>query len=149
MLLAVRRSIRVGRHAGRPLEELGIVPDERHYMTGRDVLGSNDDLVRRAARTLAKKPVYALSVKPFAGNEGARGIVVTASSKIEPPDHGKNISRLDVYLNDRPYKSFDAKDGSIQARRITLARRGDRKLELRLEARDGTNNLVAVYRRTF
>jgi hypothetical protein len=148
ILLAVRRSIRVGRHAGRPLEELGIVPDERHYMTARDVLGSNDDLIRRAARILTKKPVYALSVRPFARTEGTRGIVITASSKIEPPDDGKNISRLDVYVNDRPYRSLDAKDGSIQAKRITLSGRGNRKLQLRLEARDATNNLVAMYRRT-
>jgi hypothetical protein len=147
MLLAVRRSIRVGRHAGRPLEELGIVPDQRHHMTSRDLLGLNDDLVRRAARILTKKPVYALSVKPFTRKEGARGIVVTASSKIEPPNKGRNISRLDVYVDGRPHKSLDAKDGSIPARRITLGVSGERKLELLLEARDGTNNLVAVHRR--
>jgi peptidase S41-like protein len=148
IVLAVRRSIRVGRHAGRPLEELGIVPDERHYMTRRDVLGMNEDLITRAARVLTKKPVYALSVKPFTDKEGARGITITATSKIQPPDNlKKNISRLDIYLNDRPYKSLDAKDGSIQARRITLAGRDHKKLELRLEARDGTNNLVAVHRR--
>ncbi|MDX6385217.1 MAG: hypothetical protein QOK48_2790, partial [Blastocatellia bacterium] len=44
LLVAVRRSIRVGRHAGRPLEELGISPDHRHHMTRRDLLQSNDDL---------------------------------------------------------------------------------------------------------
>ena len=147
ILLAVRRSIRVGRHAGRPLEELGIVPDRRHHMTKRDVLKRNDDLIKRAARILKRKPVYSLSVKALAQKEGVRGIVVTALSKIEPPDSAKNISRLDVYVNDRPYKSLDASDGSIQARRITLAKRGNRKVELRLETRDGTNNLVAVYRR--
>lgn len=148
ILLAVRRSIRGGRHAGRPLEELGIVPDRRHHMTKRDVLNSNDDLIARAARILAKKPVYALSVKPFTRKGGARGIVVTAVSKILTPDSEKKISRLDVYVNDRPYKSLDARDGSIQARRMTLVKRGNRKIELRLEARDGTNNLSAVYRRT-
>jgi len=148
IVLAVRRSIRVGRHAGRPLEELGIVPDRRHHMTKRDVLGTNDDLITRAARMLAKKPVYALSVKPFTDKEGACGIVVTAVSKIEPPDSGKNISRLDLYIDGRPHKSLDAKDGSIPARRITLGASGARKLQLLLEARDGSNNLVAVYRRT-
>jgi len=148
ILVAVRRSIRVGRHAGRPLEELGIVPDQRHYMTRRDVLGSNDDLIRRAARILTKKPVYALSVRPLARTEGTRGIVVTALSQLKQPGSRKNISRLDVYVDGRPYKSLDATDGSIQARRITVAKRGNRKIELRLEARDGTNNLVAVYRRT-
>lgn len=147
MVLAVRRSIRVLRHAGRPLEELGIVPDQRYYMTRRDVLGSNDDLIRRAAKILAKKPVYALSVRPLARTEGTRGIVVTARSKVKPPERGKNISRLDVYVNGRPYKSLDAKDGSIQARRIALGKSGHRRIELLLEARDGTNNLVAVHRR--
>lgn len=148
MLLAVRRSIRVGRHAGRPLEELGIVPDQRHYMTRRDVLGSNDDLIRRAARILMKKPVYSFSVKPFARKDGVRGVLVTVLSKIKPPDTEKNISRLDVYVNGRPYKSVDAAEGAIQARRITLGGSGKGKIELLLEARDGTNNLVAVCRRT-
>ena len=146
IVLAIRRSIRVGRHAGRPLEELGIVPDKRHHMTRRDVLGTNDDLIARAARILSKKPVYALSVKPFADSEGVRGIAITATSKIRPPDNAKNISRLDIYVNDRPYKSLDATDGAIHARRITLARRVSSKDELRLEACDGTNNLVAILR---
>src|SRR2546429_6066681 len=35
MALAIRRSIRVGQRDGRPLEELGIAPDHRHYMTDR------------------------------------------------------------------------------------------------------------------
>jgi hypothetical protein len=146
IVLAVRRSIRVGRHAGRPLEEIGIVPDRRHHMTKRDVLGTNDDLIKRAARSLAKKPVYALSVEPFTRKGGARGIVVTASSKVEPPDSVKNISRLDVYMNGRPFKSVDTKEGSILARRITLGRSGARKTDLRLEAYDGTNKLVAIYK---
>jgi hypothetical protein len=146
MVVALRRSIRVGRHAGRPLEELGIVPDERHHMTRRDVLGTNDDLIKSAARILAKKPVYRLSVEHFTRKEGTRGIVVTAVSKIEPRDSDKNISRLDVYMNGRPYKSVDAKEGSILARRITLRRRGTRKTDLLLEAYDGTSNLVAIYK---
>ena len=116
-------------------------------MTKRDVLKRNDDLIARAARILAKKPVFALSVKPFTRKEGTRGIVVTAVSKIATPDGGKKISRLDVYVGGRPYKSFDAKDGAIHARRITLGRSRSRKSELLLEARDSANNLVAVYRR--
>jgi hypothetical protein len=148
MLVAVRRSIRVGRHAGRPLEELGIVPDHRHHMTKRDVLERNDDLIIRAARILMKKPRYALSAKPFTSKEGSRGIVINASSKIERPDSGKYISRVDVYLDGRPYKSLDAEDGSIRARRITLRRSRRKKTELLLEARDAANNLVAVCRRS-
>jgi hypothetical protein len=147
IVLAVRRSIRVGRHAGRPLEELGIVPDERHYMTRRDVLGTNDDLITRAARVLSKKPVYELSVKPVAAESDVIGIVVTASSKVAPRDLRKNISRIDVYVNDRPHKTLEAIDGAIRARKVTLAKRGNTKIELRLEARDAANNLVAMYRK--
>jgi hypothetical protein len=147
-VLAVRRSIRVGRHAGRPLEELGIVPDRRHYMTRRDVLGTNDDLIKRAARILANKPVYALSVKPFSDKKGARGIVVRASSKVNAADEAKSIARLDINLDHRPFRSLDAQNGSIHAR-VTLAKPGSPKIELYLEARDRTNELVAVYRHTF
>ena len=147
ILLAVRRSIRVGLHAGRPLEELGIVPDQRHQMTRRDVLKRNDDLIARAARILAKKPVYALSVRPLSVVGETRGVVVTAVSKVAPRDNEKNISRLDVYVDGRPFKSLDATDGAIRARRITLGISRHRKANLLLEARDETNNLVAVYRR--
>ncbi|MEK6303978.1 MAG: S41 family peptidase [Acidobacteriota bacterium] len=148
MLVAVRRSIRVGRHAGRPLEELGIIPDRRHHMTKRDVLERNDDLIMRAARILMKKPTYALSAKPFTPKEGTRGIVINAVSKTEPPDRSKNISRVDVYLDGRPYRSLDAEDGSIRAKRIALRRKRRKKTELLLEARDGANNLLAVCRRS-
>jgi len=145
-VLAVRRSIRVGRHAGRPLEELGIVPDLRHYITRRDVLGANDDLIKRAARILAKKPVYSLTVEHFKDKQGARGIVVSALSKVNSADRAKNIARLDIHMNHRPYKSIDAKNGKVQAR-IRLAKPGSSEIELRLEARDRTNRLVAVNRR--
>lgn len=145
MVVALRRSIRVGRHAGRPLEELGIVPDKRHHMTRRDVLGTNDDLIKRAAGILMKKPVYRLSVEHLTGKEETRGIIVTALSKIEPPDSDKNISRLDVYIDGRPYKSVDARDGAIRDRRITLGVSEKKKTKLLLQAFDETNNLVAIY----
>src|SRR5256884_8059987 len=67
MALAIRRSIRVGQRDGRPLEELGIAPDHRHYMTRRDLLEHNADLVRRAAQILGTKPIYSLSVQPAKG----------------------------------------------------------------------------------
>ena len=148
MVVAIRRSTRVGKHAGRPLEELGIVPDERHHMTSRDVLGTNDDLIKRAAKILAKKPVYRLSVEHFTGREAARWIVVSASSRVETADTDKDISRLDVYMNGRPYKSIDANEGSIRNRRITLGGSHGEKSQVRLEAYDGNNNLVAAYKRS-
>jgi len=148
IVLAVRRSIRVGRRAGRPLEELGIVPDQRHYMTRRDVMGTNDDLIASAARILTTKPMYALSVRPFSRNNALAGIIVTATTRTRRSNDKDKILRLDVYVNDRPHKSIDAREGSIKARRIALSKNGDAKIELRVEARDGKNNLVAVQRRT-
>ena len=139
----------LGGTPGRPLEELGIVPDQRHYMTRKDVLGSNEDLIRRAASILINKPLYSLSVKPFKRDDGIRGIVVSAESKIKPPASEKNISRLDVYLNGRPYRSLDATNGAIESKRLTLYDSTKGKIGLVLEARDGRNQLVASYRRTF
>ena len=146
ILVAVRRSIRIGRHAGRPLEELGIVPDERHYMTKRDVLNRNEDLIQRAGRILIRKPAYALSADSFKLKDGTHGIAVRATSRNQPRDKSTSISRLDVYINGRPCKSLDAKDGSIRARITTLGRRQNGNAELRVEAYDGANNLVAVRR---
>jgi len=144
LLVAVRRSIRVGRRSGRPLEELGITPDYLHHMTRRDLLKGNYDLMRRAARILEKKPIYSFSVKPFRRQDGSRGVVVRAGSKTQPGNKLRKISRLDVYGNGRPYGTFDAKDGSIRARTITLGRR--RGTKLLVQAFDGANNLVASYR---
>lgn len=145
LLVAVRRSIRVGRLAGRPLEELGIAPDHRHHLTKRDLLKRNDDLIRMAARILEKKPIYSISVRPLRRKEGSRGVVVSARSKARSGKKEQNISRLDVYLGGRPYRTFDAEDGSVRARTITLGSRQS-KIELLVQAFDGTNNLVAAYR---
>ncbi|MFL6547996.1 MAG: S41 family peptidase, partial [Povalibacter sp.] len=47
--VAARRMLRVGANAGMPLEDLGVVPDARHYLTRRDVLEQNQDLLEHAA----------------------------------------------------------------------------------------------------
>lgn len=49
---AVRRSTRVGDFAGTPLEDLGVKPDDRHFITYRDLTEGNADLIERAARML-------------------------------------------------------------------------------------------------
>ena len=145
LLVAVRRSIRVGGRAGRPLEELGIAPDHRHYMTKRDLLKANDDLIRKAARILKQKPIYSLSVKLLPWDKGYRHMVIRAGSKIHSGNKLQNIARVDVYVAGRPYKTFDSKDGSITARKLTLKRRHG-KNDLLVQAFDGANHLVAAYR---
>jgi C-terminal processing protease CtpA/Prc len=54
MRVAFRRSIRAGKNIGRPLEELGVVPDRRYYMTRDDLLYGNRDLIARAGKLLSK-----------------------------------------------------------------------------------------------
>ena len=145
LLVAVRRSIRVGRQAGRPLEELGIAPDHRHHMTKRDLLKANDDLIRKAVRILNQKPIYSLWVQPSPWKNGYRDVAVRAGSKIQAGRKIHNIARLDICVADRPYKTYESEDGSIKTRRLTLKRRRG-KNDLLVQAFDRANNLVAAYR---
>lgn len=156
--LAMRRSIRVGRNSGRPLEELGIVPDDRHYMTRRDLLDQNYDLLRKAAEKLRSKPIYSLSVKPFTEKDGDWGLILSCTSKIPPRETTKkngskkppaktlgNIAYLDIFLNGRFMKSINAADGALNAARVTFERdEGNR--ELLVQAFDEAHNLVAAAR---
>ena len=52
MRVAIRRTTRVGDHAGLPLEDLGIQPDAIHRMTRQDVLDGNRDLIAAAVDLL-------------------------------------------------------------------------------------------------
>ncbi len=85
---AVRRVTRVGDHAGLPLEDIGVRPDEEHQMTRRDVLQQNVDLIQRAARLLARQPTQRLAVEPSR----------TGACRI----HTHNIDMVDAYLDDHP-----------------------------------------------
>lgn len=49
---AIRRSTRVGENIGLPLEDYGVEPNERHFMTRDDVLNGNVDLINHAAEML-------------------------------------------------------------------------------------------------
>ena len=141
--LAMRRSVRVGEHQGRPLEELGIKPDVRHYMTKNDLMNRNTDMVRRAAGILATKPLYHLSVHPLTGQ--SRALRVTASSKVRPRDRRLRIDRVDVSLNGRPRKSLNARSGILPPTTVTLGK--SRQFDWLVQAFDYDNNLVAISRR--
>jgi C-terminal processing protease CtpA/Prc len=52
--VAFRRSQRVGKRSGHEVEDFGVSPDVIHAMTATDILGSNEDLIRRAAEILAE-----------------------------------------------------------------------------------------------
>ena len=114
-------------------------------MTRRDLLQSNDDLIKRAARILENKPIYSLAVKASPWKDGSRTIMVRAGARGRASNKIQPISRLDVYVAGRPHKSFDAREGSLNSRTFTLKRhRG--KNNIVVQAFDGANNLVAAYR---
>lgn len=142
LLIAMRRSIRVGQRDGRPLEELGIAPDHRHHMTKRDLLNRNADLVKKAARLLEAEPIYSLAVKPPGGRQ--RGLTISASSKVRPRDRQKKIARVDISLDGCPYKSLATKDGALRSVRVALPNARRKWL---VQAFDRDNNLVAAARR--
>jgi hypothetical protein len=141
--LAMRRSVRVGEREGRPLEELGITPDVRHYMTKNDLMNRNTDLIRHAARIIATKPVYHLSAQPIRGR--SRALRITASSKVRPRERRRRIHRVDVFLNGRPHKSLNVRNGILPPTTVTIG--ASRKVDWLVQAFDYDNNLVAVARR--
>ena len=105
--LAFRRGLRVGSKAGMPVEDLGVLPDERYFMTKDDLLQGNPGLINKAGQMLgALQPAKAFElgvqeVSPTQKNLGAKT---------------KGVSRLDIYLDDRPLRSID-----VQAEQTTFS----------------------------
>jgi hypothetical protein len=97
MRVSVRRTLRVGRLAGTPVEDLGVTPDVRHRMTRRDVLEGNVDLLERAGRLLAGLPVRKLVVAVHPGAGEALRIELEVAG----------VDRADVYVDGRPRASVD------------------------------------------
>jgi C-terminal processing protease CtpA/Prc len=144
LMLAIRRSIRVGQKEGRPLEELGITPNRRYYMTKRDLRKNNQDLITEAARILNKQPVYSVSVKPVDGKKDS--IEITATSKTHRrKDQRTKILRVDVSVDNWPYKSFMAQRGILRATPVTFEKLKP-PMNVLVQAFDFDNRLVAAYR---
>jgi Peptidase family S41 len=117
--VAIRRCTRVGKRSGVLVEDLGVIPDEVHRTTRRDVLNGNVDLLNRAGAMLATLPVHAVTaVVREAGGE--RRIDVTTA----------NVTRLDVFLNTRPRQSLDVADG-VTSLSLPPLPAGPHTLELR------------------
>jgi C-terminal processing protease CtpA/Prc len=144
LAIAMRRSIRVGQREGRPLEELGIAPDYRHYMTKRDLMNNNVDLVTHAAHLIAGKPIYSLSVRP-AKSKG-RGLRIEASSQVRPRDRKKQISHVDVFVNGRPHSTLTALNGAVRGATVLLDK-SNTTVDWLVQAFDHVNRLVAASRR--
>ena len=141
--LALRRSVRVGKCEGRPLEELGVTPDRRHYMTRADLMKHNSDLVRHAARILATQPCYSLSVE--VRGSGNRTLRVSAGSKVRPRDRRKRIAHVDILVDGRSRKSLNAHNGTLSPTNVSVGH--SKKFDWLVQAFDHDDNLVASARR--
>ncbi|TDO69434.1 peptidase S41-like protein [Kribbella sp. VKM Ac-2571] len=94
--VAIRRTLRVGKLAGTPVEDLGVKPQETHRMTRADLLEGNVDLLNKAGELLAALPVRRLDLKTsFSGT--------TLTVAID----ALGIDRVDLYVEGRPISSED------------------------------------------
>jgi hypothetical protein len=99
---SVRRTLRVGDEAGTPVEDLGIVPDERHHLTRADITDGNADLLARAGELLAARPSYTLAL--------AEPAEVRPDGRVRLRLTTAGLDRVDVALDDRPVASLDVSD---------------------------------------
>lgn len=135
--VAMRRTLRVGPNAGIPVEDLGIEPDAVHRMTITDLLQGNRDLIEKAAAILhaQKRHHLEVSVVPRTGRYPQLQVA------------SQHVTRLDVFIDDRPQRSLDVDDQDHTVIDLEPIKAGEYHglLRLTLQAFDGSA-LVAAYR---
>ncbi|MFI5707049.1 S41 family peptidase [Kribbella sp. NPDC051620] len=104
MRVALRRSLRVGTRIGQPLEDLGVVPDQLHELTKRDLIEENADLMAAAGALLAERQPRLLRFTSAAAGAKKRKLTITTGS----------VTSVDVYVNGRPVATSATKDGDLQ-----------------------------------
>ena len=95
--VSIRRVTRAGTSAGTPLEDLGVVPDQRHAMTQRDLMEDNRDLIAAAIALLRAEPERALLATVGARTATSVDVTVTATG----------VDRVDAWHQGRPLMSAD------------------------------------------
>jgi hypothetical protein len=95
--VAIRRITRAGASAGTPLEDLGVVPDDHHTMTKRDLIEGNADLIAAAITLLRAQPERSL-----VASVGAR-----AASSVDLELTTAGIDRVDAWHEGRPLMTAD------------------------------------------
>jgi hypothetical protein len=90
--VALRRSLRVADRSGQPVEDLGVIPDNRHRLTDRDLIDDNADLMEAAGASLAGATPWRLDVDVTGQTATATTMEVTTAA----------VTSLDVYVNQRP-----------------------------------------------
>jgi hypothetical protein len=119
MRVAARRTTRVAKRAGDPLEDLGVVSDHIHRMTRRDLLERNADLIADAAQVLAQLPRRTLAAD-----------VAAHDASIDLNLRTTGLDRVDVYVDHRPRETVDVTDGQHPLS-VALAGAGQHAVELR------------------
>lgn len=132
--ISTRRMLRVGEKAGMPLEDFGVKPDKRHYLTKRDLLEGNIDLIRHATRLLAAATRYQLKVEREQAN-GRYTLRITT----------QHVDRLDWYIDERPAGSKDLKSGRLTIRLPRAAIGKTARLEGYKEGEKVVSRLARLY----
>jgi hypothetical protein len=102
MRVSIRRTLRVGKQAGTPLEDLGVRPGHLHSLTRADLLNDNVDLLDKAGKLLADQVVRTLVVAiSLVGDELTVGV------------DARNVDRVDFYLDGRPVDSLPIAESPI------------------------------------
>ena len=125
--VSLRRCLRVGTRFGQPVEDLGVVPDNRHQLTLRDLTDDNADLMEAAGELLASSTPRTLQAELAPTSNGGRTLSVETRA----------VSSIDVYVNGRPVGTAATTDGTAEVE--VTASTGD---VIRLEGFDG-QQLVA------
>ena len=122
--VALRRSLRVGRRSGEPVEDLGVVPDVRHRLTRRDLLKDNADLMDRAGALLAAGTPRQLDAAVTARTPKQVVLSLTTSA----------VRSIDVYRDGRPAVSVPSvADGASE---LTVPLAGKAEATVRIEGFD-------------
>ena len=117
--VAVRRCTRVGKRSGELVEDLGVVADAIHRITRRDLLNGAVDLINRAGEMLAAMDVQAVTAQ-----------IRKAAAEVSVAVATNNVSRLDLFINGRPQRTFDVTDGTTSIELPGLAG-GPNTIEIR------------------
>ena len=133
MRVAIRRTLRVGRRAGTPVEDLGVIPDVSYKLTRDDLLNGNADLIARAGELLkAAAPPRRLVVTVESSSPTQATVSVTTAG----------MTRLDVYLADRPVQTLDLPEAAAT---FVVTKPGSGESDMEIHGFDGDVR-VARYR---
>jgi C-terminal processing protease CtpA/Prc len=128
--VSLRRCLRVGLRWGEPVEDLGVVPDERYRMTRRDLLEGNADLLERAGEILAGETPRRLDAEVTRRTAERADLQVSTDA----------LTGVDVYVNQRPAQPTVIADKEFT---VSVPLPGTGPAVLRLEGFDG-DTLVAA-----